>query len=456
MKTTAQKTVVLYKCHSLGVAKFLLICYSGSSMKTSVKQLSDTKVQLTISLGEKELHDAEQVALTKLAKNIKVPGFRKGKVPISVVAKNVDPNALAQQALDDALSKAVSVAFTDEKIQALDRPQVEVKKFVPGKELEFVAEADVLPQITLGDYKKLGVKKVVGKVTASDVDDIITRMRQGFAERKEVTRTAKDGDEVVIDFTGKKDGEAFDGGSATDYTLALGSNQFIPGFEEAIVGHKAGEAFDVPLTFPKDYHAATLAGAKVVFSVTLKTVKEVVLPEVNDEFAAKAGPFTSVDELKKDIKRELTEAKEREALDKYKDELIGKLVETSKVPVPEILVADQRRSIEQDMTQNLAYQGLTLENYLGSKKLTYEEWLEGEVKTAAENRVKAGLVLAELSKAEKVTASSDELAAKIQQYQEQYGNRSDQDFTTPEVQQDIANRLLTDKTIDRLVELNTK
>ena len=140
--------------------------------------------------------------------------------------------------------------------------------------------------------------------------------------------------------------------------------------------------------------------------------------------------------------------------DKFKDELIAKLIEVSTVPAPEILVSDQMRSIEQDMTQNLAYQGLTLDNYLGNKKLTYEKWLETEVKTAAENRVKAGLVLAELSKVEKITATDEELAAKINQYQEQFGNRSGQDFTTPELQRDIANRLLTDKTIDRLAELN--
>ncbi len=423
-------------------------------MKSTIKHLSDTKVAVTITVGKQELADAEKVALTKLAKTVKAPGFRKGKVPASVAAKHVDLNALAQQTLDDALSKAVSQTFTEQNIQALDRPQVEVKKFVPGQELEFVAEVEVIPEIKLGSYKKLGVKRVVAKVAVADIDDVIERMRKGFAERKEVKRAAKDGDETVIDFEGKRDGVAFDGGSAKDYTLTLGSNQFIPGFEEALVGHKAGEEFDVPLTFPKDYHAESLAGQKVVFTVKLKAVKEVVLPEVDDKFAAKAGPFKTVKELKDDIKRELTASREREADDKFKDELITKLTEVSKVPVPEILAADQARSIEQDMTQNLAYQGLTLDNYLGSKKLTREEWQAGEVHDAAVRRVKAGLVLAELSKAEKVTATNEELAAKINQYQEQYGKQSGQDFTSPELQRDIANRLLTDKTIDRLVELN--
>lgn len=425
-------------------------------MKTSVKHLSDTKVAVTITVTKDELAAAEQVALTKLAKTIKAPGFRKGKVPVSVAAKYVDPNALAEQTLDDALSKAVSDAFTSENIQALDRPQVDVKKYVPGQELEFVAESDVLPKVTLGDYKKLGVKKTVGKVTEADIDDIIERMQRGYAERKESKAAAKNGNEVTLDFTGKRDGVAFDGGTAQDYSLELGSNQFIPGFEEQIVGHKAGDEFDINVTFPEEYHSEALAGQPVVFSIVLKKVSDIVLPEVNDGFAAKGGPFKTVKELRDDIKRELTTAKEREALDKFKDELVGKLIEVSTVPVPEILVADQTRSIEQDMTQNLAYQGLSLDNYLGNKKLTYQQWLDGEVKTAAENRVKAGLALAELSKVENITATDEELAEKIRQYQEQYGNRSGQDFTTPELQRDIANRLLTDKTIDRLVELNSK
>lgn len=424
-------------------------------MKTKVKQLTDTSVQLTITLDQKELEDAQQVALTKLAKEVKAPGFRKGKVPASVAAKHVDPNALSEQTLNDALSKSVAQAFLDEKIQALDRPQVEIKAYVPGQELEFTAETEVLPEVKLGNYKKLGVKRVLGKVEKSDVDEVIERMRKGLSERKSVKRAAKTGDEVLIDFVGKKDGTAFSGGSANDYTLALGSSQFIPGFEEGVVGHKAGDKFDVPLTFPKDYHAKEMAGAKVVFEVNLKDVKELQLAELDDEFAKKAGPFKSLKELKDDIKRELTTNKEREADEKFKSELVEKLVNASKIPVPNILVEDQKRSIEQDFIQNLAYQGLTVDAYLQNKNLTHDEWIKTEVEEAAINRVKSGLALSELSKVEKITASDKELAEKINEYQERFGNKSEQDFTTPEIQRDIANRLLTDKTIDRLVEINS-
>lgn len=424
-------------------------------MKTSVKQLSDTKVELTISIGEKELKDAELVALTKVAKKVKAPGFRAGKVPPSVAAKYADPTILAEQILDDALSAAVSTAFVEQKISALDRPQVEIKKYVPGSELEFTAETEVIPEVKLGDFKKLGVKKKVAPVAASDIDDVIERMRKGFAERKDTDKPAKDGDEAIMDFVGKNDGVAFDGGTADDYTLVLGSKQFIPGFEEGVIGHKAGEQFDIEVTFPEDYHSKALAGKPVVFSINLKKVNQVVLPKLDEAFAKKAGPFNTVAELKKDINRELEANKDREADDKFKDELISKLIEVSTIPAPEILVNDQSRSIEQDMVQNLMYQGLTLESYLESKNLTKEEWLATEVKDAAVNRVKAGLGLSELSKQLNVTATNEELAEKINQYQEQFGNKSGQDFTTPELQRDIANRLLTDKTIDELVKINS-
>ena len=428
-------------------------------MKTSVKYLSDTKVVLTINVTPDELKAAELVALTKIAKEIKVPGFRKGKVPANVVAKHADPQMVGQQTLEDALSKAVADAFTSEKLQALDRPEVEVKKYVPAKELEFTAEVEIMPKIKLGDYKKLKAKLKVETPTDKDVDDLIVRMQENFAEKKEVKRAAKTGDDVVIDFVGKKDGVAFDGGTANDFTLSLGGGQFIPGFEEGVEGHKAGETFDLDLEFPKDYHAKDLKGAKVVFTVTLKSVNEKVLPEVDEAFAAKCGPFTSVKELREDILKQMTDQREREAGDKLKDELVKELVEKSTVPTPEVLVKDQERSIEQDFMQNLMYQGMTLDSYLEVNKFkTKEEWLDKEARPAAEARVKAGLVLAELNKELKIDASTKELEDHIALYKQQYANNKEAlaQFDQPEVQRDIANRLLTEKTVEKLVELNSK
>jgi len=428
-------------------------------MKTTVEHLSKTKVKLTITLGKPELEAAEQVALSKLARDLKVAGFRKGKVPVSVAAKHVDPNLLAQQTADDAISKAVAEAFMAEDIQALQRPEVELVKVVPGQEAEFTAEADILPKVTLGDYKKLGVTQKPVKVEAADVAEILERMREGMGEKQAVDRPAADGDEVIIDFVGKKGDVAFDGGTATDYALKLGSNSFIPGFEAGIVGKKPGDTFDLNLSFPADYHVEDLAGANVTFTTTLKKVQELVKPALDDDFAKKADSrLATLKELKGDIKKELTAQKEREAADALKDELVSKLIELSDIPTPQILVEDQARSIETDMTQNLMYQGLTIEQYVKNKQFKdKEEWRSKEVLPAAEKRVKAGLVLAELSKVEKIEASSEELAEHINLYKQQYANNPDmvKRFEEPEAQRDIANRLLTEKTVERLVELNS-
>lgn len=428
-------------------------------MKTTTKNLTDTKVKLTIVIDAEELAIAQQVATTKLARDVKVPGFRKGKAPAEVAVKNIDPNTMQEQTIDNAISKAVASAFMDAKLQALDRPAVAITKFVPGETLEFTAEVEVLPEVKLGNYKKLKAKAEKVSVSDSDVDETVARIQKSFSEKKEVKRAAKNGDDTVIDFVGKRDGVAFDGGTANDYNLTLGSNQFIPGFEEGIVGHKPGETFNLELKFPDDYHSQALKGAKVTFTVTLKKITESILPEIDDKLAAKAGPFKTVAELKADIKRELTKQKEHETNEKLKDTLVKELVSVSKVPVPEILVADQSRMIEQDFVNNLMYQGLTLDQYIENKGFeSKEKWLETEVKEVATKRVQAGLVLAELSKVEKIEASTDELDNHVELYKKQYANNPEalKQFETPEVRRDIANRLLTEKTVDRLVELNTK
>ncbi len=429
-------------------------------MKTKVKYTTDTKVELTITLDVAELEAAEQVALKRLARDIKVAGFRKGRVPIAVAQKHIDSNVLQEETLNNALSKAVAESFLGEKLQALERPAVEVKKFVPSQTLEFTAEAEVIPPVKLGDYQKLKSKRQEVKTTAKDVDEIIERMRESFVDRQEVKREAKIDDEVVVDFVGKQDGKAFEGGSAKDYALKLGDGQFIPGFEDGIVGHKSGEEFSLSLNFPKDYHAKDMAGKKVVFDVVLSKVSELKLPEVNDEFAAKCGPFTDVKQLRDDIKREIVAQKEREADEKLKDTIVGELTDISKVALPELLVEDQMRSIEQDMAQNLSYQGITLENYLEAQKFTDKDaWLKKEVRPAAEKRVKAGLILAELSRVLKIDVTREELAGQIEQMKVQYGAKDAKiakQFDNPDVHRDIANRMITDKTIDKLVELNTK
>ena len=428
-------------------------------METTVKQLSETKVQLTITLSSQELTDAQQVALTKLSKTTKVPGFRNGKVPAGVAAKHVDPQALQEQTLDDAISRAVAEAFLKENIQAVERPSVEVKKYVPGEQLEFTAEASILPPIKLGDYKKLSAKKEKISVSDEELNTVFDRMRAGFSDRTEVARKAQDGDEVEIDFVGKKDDVAFDGGTAKDYMLKLGGGQFIPGFEEGVIGHKAGEEFDLELEFPAEYHSADLAGQKVVFTVTLNKVFESKLPELDDEFAKKTGSFDTFAELKADVTKELTSQKEKEQEDKYKDALIVDLISKSTVLVPDVLVEEQAKSIEQDFQQNLMYRGLSVDNYVESQGFKdLDEWREKEVKPTALKRVQAGLVLSEVTKAEKMELTDAEIDEHVEMHKGQYANNPEaaKQLENPEVRRDIANHYLTEKTIDRLVELSSK
>ena len=427
-------------------------------MKIIRKDLTPTKVELTVTLSQKELSGAEQVALVHLSQELKIPGFRPGKIPISVVKKNVSQEELQSHLMGDAVNRAVPEALELESLQALDRPEVSVKKFVPNETLEFTLEVEVLPQVSLGDYKNLKVTRPKVTVTKKDVDEVIERMRQGFASKKEVKRAAKNGDELIIDFKGfDKKGEAFAGGESQDYPLTLGSNTFIPGFEEELIGKKTGDKTDVNITFPKEYHAAHLAGEKVKFEVNIKQVKEVVLPKVDDELAAKCGPFTSVEDLRKDIEKEIKAQREHEATEKLKDQLVEQLVKASKPLTPEVLIKDQMKNIELDFVQNLAARGMNLDQYLKEKDWTKEDWEKKDLLEAATRRVQSALVLSELSKQEKIQITQDELDARHQELLEQYPDPNMRlQLDTPEARADLSNRVLTEKTLDRLIELNTK
>ena len=422
-------------------------------MKTSVKKLSDTKIEVSFELGKKELEDARLVALKRMASKVKVPGFRNGKAPANVVEKHADPNQLADDTLQNAVSKAVAKGFVDEKIQVLDRPEVNVTKYVPGEMLEFTATAEVMPTIKLGNYKKLKAKKAKVTVADSEVAEVLEKIRGEYAEKKPVERAAKMTDEAVIDFVGKKDGVAFDGGSGKEFALKLGSKSFIPGFEEGVVGHKAGDKFELKLKFPKDYFSKDLKGQEVVFEVEMKAVNELVLPKLDEKLAEKCGGFKTVEEFKTDIKKNLESQKNHEASERFKDELVQELVAVSEVQTPEILIEDQIRAIRQDMLQNLAYRGLTIEGYLKEIGKTEDEWVESDVRTVAQSRVQAGLVLAELAKELDVKVDEKEVDVKLEELRYAYKNNAEamEQLASDEVRGDVRNRLGTEKVLEGLM-----
>lgn len=426
-------------------------------MKTKVKKLSDSRIELTVTLDAKDLAPYKDKAIEKLAKDIRVEGFRKGKVPAEIAKKFITDNDLNANVVDLAVRGTVIPAFRESEQAPLAVPNVNVTKYVPDETVEYTATADIIPEVTLGDYKKLDVKYEPVKITDKDIKDFLGNLQEAFAEKKVVKREAKLTDEVIIDFVGKKDGEPFQGGSAKDYKLTLGSNAFIPGFEDGIVGHSAGDKFDLPLTFPKDYGVKDLAGSKVVFEVLVKQVNEIEKAPLDDELAKKCGPFKTLDDLKKDIKENLIAQSEARILEKYKDDLIKALVKKSKVPAPEILINDQFRMIQDDMTRNAASKGLSLEEYVERAGETMEKW-EKDARKAAEERVKASLVLQNLALKEKIDVKDEDVAAKIVELREVYKKSPDavKQLKDPNVKNDIRNRMIIEATLDYLVKVNKK
>ncbi len=426
-------------------------------MKTKVKKLSDSRVEITVTLEAEDLKQAKEKALEKLAKEVKVEGFRKGKVPTEVAKKFIPENDLNAETIDIAVRMTVINAFQKEEKSPLVLPSVNVTKYVPDETAEYTATADIIPEVKLGDYKKLGVKKKEVKVTEKDVKQILDNIATSFAEKKVAKKKAELSDEVIIDFVGKKDGEAFRGGSAKDYKLVLGSKTFIPGFEEGIVGHEPGDKFDLELTFPNDYGVSELAGAKTVFEILIKQINEVKKPAIDDELAKKCGPFKTLDELKADIEKNLVMQNDHKLEEQFKDELISALVKKSTIPTPEILIDDQVRAIREDMTRNAAGQGLSFEEFLERNNETLENW-EKEARKIAENRVKASLALQTIAVEEKISVSDDLVAAKIAELKDVYKKSPEalKSLKDPNVKMDIKNRMIIEKTIDFLAEANKK
>ena len=424
-------------------------------MKTKFKKISDSRVELTVTLDAKDLKAAKEKALEKLAKEIKVEGFRKGKVPAEIAKKFIPENDLNAETIDYAVRSTVVQAFQKEEKSPLVLPSVNVTKYVPDELAEYTATADIIPEVKLGDYKKLDVKMGEVKVTEKEIKDILDNITTSFAEKKVAKKAAAIGDEVIIDFVGKKDGEAFKGGSAKDYKLTLGSKTFIPGFEDGIVGHSSGDKFDLKLTFPKDYGVADLAGAKTVFEVLVKQVNEIIKPKLDDELAQKCGPFKTLDELKDDIKKNIEAQKKHTEEEKYKDALVRELVKKSKIPAPEVLIDDQVRVIRDDMTRNASSQGLSFEEFLGRNNETLENW-EKQAHKIAEERVKASLALQNIALAEKIDVADELVAAKIAELRDVYKKSPEalKQLKSPNVRSDIKNRMIIEATLDYLVKTN--
>jgi trigger factor len=425
-------------------------------MHVTREQKKPTESHLIITATAEDLIPIKQHVLGHFKKSVKVQGFRPGKAPLSLIEKNVDQRAFADEFLEHALNDIYRKAIEQEKIRPVATPNVELKKFVPYTDLEFHANVETIGDIKLANYKTIKLAKKPVTITAKDVNDVIANLQKRMAERSEVKRAAKLGDEVVLDFTGSdEDGKPINGADGKDYPLLLGSKSFIPGFEDEVTGLKTGEDKEFNITFPKDYGVATLQNKKVTFKVTAKKVQELKEPKLDDDFAKKAGPFKNMSELKADIKTQLKAEREREANTQYENELIQQIVQKSSVDIPEVLITEQAERLEDEEKRNLVYRGQTWQEHLDAEGVTEEEH-RNRHKPEAELRVKAGLVLSEIANNEQLSVEPEELQLRIQMLKGQYKDDNMQaELDKPENQQDIAAQLLTEKTIAKLREYST-
>jgi trigger factor len=414
---------------------------------------SETEAVLTVSADNETLSPIKDSVLKHLRKHVKIQGFREGKAPLSMVEKNTNQETLHTEFLNEAINRLYSDAIRQENLRPVDNPQVSITKFVPFSNLEFQAVVQVVSDIKLADYTKIKKKKPEVSITADDIKEVIESLRLRLAEKKDVQRVAKSGDQVWIDFSGTDTkGEPVKGADGKDYPLALGSNTFIPGFEDNIVGLKAGDEKTFTLTFPKDYGVKALANKKVTFNVTVTKVQEVVKPAVDDNFAKQVGPFKSLKDLKEDIKKQLKHERQHQVDRDFESELIMEVSSKSKLSVPETMIAEQVERLMQELQQNLMYRGQTIQEFLEAEGKTEESYKNEILKPQAEERVKAGLVLSEIAEKEHIDVTPEELDIRIQVLKGQYTDDSmQQELDKPENRKDIASRILTEKTISKIV-----
>lgn len=427
-------------------------------MQITRTQPSANVTKLKIRADLQELGAAKQSVLDRLKDTVKVPGFRPGKAPANLIEKQINPAVLQSEFMEQVVNDLYVGAVKQEKLRPVTQPKIEITKFVPFSTLEFTAEVEAVGDIKLPNYKIMKVESKAAEVTAKDITTVLNNLRQRAAVKQEVKRAAKQGDEVVIDFKGSDAAtkKPIDGTDGNDYPLTLGSNSFIPGFEDELVGLKAGDSKTFDIVFPKDYGAKALQSKKVTFAVTVKTVNELAEPALDDAFAATVGPFKTVAELKADIKKQLKTEKQMEADRAFDNELLEKIAAKTVVDIPKALIEEEMDRMEEEEKRNVVYRGQTWREHLEDEGLTAEAHREKQ-REGAELRVKAGLVLGAVADKEGIDVTPEELEIRIQLLKGQYPDPSMQaELDKPENLRDIHSRMMTEKTLDKLRSYATK
>ncbi len=409
---------------------------------------------LTIEVSTEEVNKALDKAFKKIVVKINEPGFRKGKMPRPLFEKKYGVEALYQDALEIIIPDAYSNAIDEAGIEPVDYPEIAgTETFEKGKDFTFTATVTVKPEPKLGEYKGLEVTKLSTEVTDEEVE---AQIQAELAKKAELEikedGAVEDGDTAVIDFEGFLGEEAFEGGKGEDYALEIGSGSFIPGFEEQLVGAKAGESKDVVVTFPEEYHAAELAGKEATFKVTVKEIKTKVLPELNDDFAKEIDPeVESLDALRAKIKEQTAEQKKAESEGTLRDELVEKAAENAEMEIPQGMINTELDRMVQEFGQRLQMQGMNLELYFQFSGQN-EEALREQMTPDAENRVRVALTLEAIAKAENVQVTEEDITAELEAMATQFGMTIDQIKTALGGTAILENDIKTKKTVELLVE----
>ena len=399
------------------------------SMTATFEKKGPVTGQIEFTIERATIEEGLDRAFKKIRGRLNVPGFRKGKVPRKLFNKMYGEEALYEDALNDLLPRAYQKALAeleDEDFELVGEPSIDIKSMEKDADWEIIAEVPLKPEVTLGDYKNIEVTKQDRTVTDEDVADELESRRQRAVELALKDDAAEEGDTVVIDFEGYKDGEKFDGGSAENHSLELGSGQFIPGFEDQLIGAKSGDEKDVEVTFPEEYGAEELAGQDVVFKVVVHEVKEKRVPELDDEFAKDVDDeVETLDELKDKIRQQLEKSKERAATEATDDEAIQKAVENAEVPeIPEAMIDEEVDRQFNLFINNLQQQGISKDQYM-SMIGTSEQELRDQFRNEADFNVKTNLVLEAIAKAENIDVTTEDIDAEIKDLAEQYGMEED-------------------------------
>ncbi len=389
-------------------------------MSVQVEKLEKNMAKLTIEVSAEELEKALQDSYLKNKNRISVPGFRKGKVPRQMIEKMYGPEIFYEDAANKLIPDAYENAVTECGEDIVSTPEIEVTQIEKGMPFIFTAEVALKPEVKLGKYKGVEVKKADITVTDEEVEAKVNKERENNARNIEVTdRPVKDGDMTVLDFEGFVDGVAFEGGKGENYPLTIGSGAFIPGFEEQLIGAEIDKEVEVNVTFPEDYQAEELKGKAAVFKCAIKEIKEKELPDADDEFAAEVSEFDTLEEYKADIRAKLTEEKEKAAKDQKEAAVIEAIVNDSDMEIPEAMIKTHQKQMIDEFAQRIQYQGLTLEQYFQMTGASYDKMSE-QVRPQAERRIKSRLVLEAIAKAENITATDEEYEEELKVMAEAY------------------------------------